>query len=186
MSQAQIRVRLFDGARLPLDPTAQVLLTLRPQFSSRHLFSGFRRGNDFTFNVETPEDGSGFAVLASAKDFEDAGISPVKVGDSAGEEVHLMLLRRSSSFQFARARWDRLDTRPSLLRFLMGFDTDAAKVGARYTELLEFQPDSLACLLNITAALELLPIQNPSLGFQNGLDYLKAVEWGQGIRKDRR
>mgnify|MGYP001046544197 CR=1 FL=1 len=183
MAQATIRVLLFDGARLQLDPSTEVLLTVRPQFRSEPRFRDFRRGNEFAFRVDVPQDGTGFAVLASAKGFEDAGASLVRVADNQTSHVHLMLLRRQSTFQFVR--WDGLGARPSLRRFLMGFETDAAKVGTRYAELLEFQRDALASLLNIAAALELLPLQNPTLGFEHGLDYLTAIEWGEGVRRDR-
>jgi hypothetical protein len=183
MAEATIRVLVFDGARRKLDPSTDLLLTVRPQYRSESLFRNFLQGNDFTFPVTVPEDGSGFAILASAKGFEDAGVSVVQVAEDRPCDVHLMLLRRHGGFQFTR--WDGLGARPSLRRFLMGFETDAAKVGARYAELLEFKRDELACLLNITAALELLALRNQALGFQNGLDYLKAVEWGAGIRQDR-
>jgi hypothetical protein len=185
MATATIRVLVFDGSRQRLAPNSDVLLTVRPQFGVKPVFARFVKGNGFDVPVEVPPDGSGYAVVASVKGHEQAGLGPVNVEANEIHPVSLMLLPRNSSFQFARASWDRVQTRPSLVRFLMGKEPDADQVGARYTDLMELHPDSLACLLNIVAAFDHLPLKNQALGMQAPLDYLKSIEWGGGIRKDR-
>jgi hypothetical protein len=107
MWEAHIRVRLFDGRRLPPHPAAGVLLTIRPQSSSKDRIPGFRRGNDLPFRLPAPEDCGGFAILASAEGYDGAGIAPVKAEANQGEDIHLRLPGRESTFQFVWAAWDR-------------------------------------------------------------------------------
>jgi hypothetical protein len=185
VANATIRVAVFDGARQPLDPGTDLLLTIRPQFSAKPVFAGFLKGNAFDLIVAVPEDGTGYAVIASAKGYEQAGLGPVKVEPQQTRDISLMLLRRKSTFHFARARWENLQSHPELLRILMGEDPDAGLVRDRYLNLMETAPQSLACLLNIVAAFEQLPMNNPARNIPAPLAYLKSVEWGSGILRDR-
>ena len=184
MANATIEVQLVDGARKQLGPNTNVLLTIRPQFRPKPVFADFFKGNTLRVSVEAPEDGTGYVVVASASGYEQAGFGPVMVEAKKTLMVHMMLLKRDAGFNFAGSRWDQLQNYPSLFRFLIGQDTQSA-VYAKYTELMETQPDSLACFLNITAAFSQLTLNNPAAGIQTPLDYLKYIDWEARIRKDR-
>jgi hypothetical protein len=184
MANATIEVQLFDGTRKRLGLDTDVLLTIRPQFRPKPVYADFFRGYAKRIPVRAPDDGTGYVIVASARGYEQSGLGPVMVEADKTLIVHLMLLGNDAGFNFSASRWDQLQNHPSLFSLLIGKD-DPSVVYAKYTELTETQPDSLACFLNIAAAFSQLPLNNPTAGILKPLDYLKSVEWGAGFRQDR-
>jgi hypothetical protein len=81
-----------------------------------------------------------------------------------------MLLPKNGAFHFAGARWaDILAEKPLVGKIFSSSVTGSA--GDAYAELMEGHPDRLACLLNITTAMQqiALPQNSP-------LDYFKTFD----------
>lgn len=179
---ARIRILLFEGSRKLIPADTKVLVSLRPQFKIEPMRSRWEVGNNFNYDVEVPDDGTGYAVLVSAKGYEDAGIAPLKLKKKE-QKVHLMLVKKDARYQFAQAHWDSLPKKSSLRRFLRASETDDERAGARYRLLLETQPDAFATLHNVAAALAAirLPCGN---GLRTAFSYLHAIDW-EDVRRDR-
>jgi hypothetical protein len=112
-----------------------------------------------------------YSIVAFADGHEQAGFQPVRIGPNAPGQLDLMLLPKDGSFHFAKARWtDILAQRPLLSQIFAASVTGAAAADA-YTELLEDHPQNLACLLNITTAM-----QQISLPQLSPLDYFKTFD----------
>jgi hypothetical protein len=167
-------VNVFDGTRSLYSDHAPILITVRDgnqqvESSGFHddpsvFFSGLPLFNNF---------GDDYAFLASADGYKDAGFFPVKLAANVDLTVDLMLIPMSNAFNFAQAKWKQLGIeRPAFQKlFADGAAPDAA--ANRYSDLEE-KGATLACLLNITTAMEQihLPLGNP-------LDYLKRIVWDQ-------
>lgn len=169
-------VNVFDGTRALYSGHAKPLITVRDGnqkvisrdfhddpsvfFTSLPLFDNF--GDDYTF-------------LASADGYKDAGFFPVKLARNVDQIVDLMLLPNSNSFNFAEAKWNALaGARPEFKDlFKNGAATDEA-AATRYGDLVEGGA-VLACLLNITTAMQQLHLPQ-----KTAFDYLKRVIWDKG------
>ena len=165
-------VNVFDGTRNLYADDAPILITARDGnqkvqsrefhdsssvfFSGLPLFDNF--GDDYTF-------------LASADDYKDAGFFPVKLAPGVDLSVDLMLIPKLNAFNFAQAKWgDLAVARPALRDLFANGVTD--DVAANRYSALEERGAILACLLNITTAM-----QQFNLPQKTSLDYLKRVIW---------
>ena len=161
-------VNVFDGTRTLYSDDAPILVTARDGnqnvvsrnfhddpsvfFNGLPLFNNF--GDDYTF-------------LAAADGYKDAGFFPVKLALNIDLTVDLMLIPNSNAFNFAEAKWGALGmARPALRDLFANGAADDAAAAARYSALEE-RGAILACLLNITTAMQQfnLPQKTP-------LDYL--------------
>jgi len=166
-------VNVFDGTRNLYSDSGDVLITVRDgnqntvsrqfhkkpsvEFSGLKVFDNF--GDDYTF-------------IASAKDYQDAGFFPVKIVANAVQIVDLMLMPRSSEFNFDR--WEGVQEQHELLSKLLAAGTDSgAAAQARYNDLKDVQGGRvLACLLNICTALGQVHLPQ-----RTALDYFKMIRW---------
>jgi hypothetical protein len=150
MATGEIRINVFNGQRVPVPAATRLLVTARDGLN-KTVVSEFVNGGAIHLTGLTVRDNFAdqHTFLVSAKDHSDAGFTPVVIKDST-HELNLMLLRREGGFTFQR--FDELALRTELVRFLRGDapgDPRAVYDGLRATN----QP-ALACLLNITTALE--------------------------------
>jgi len=182
MKLAKLRILLYEGARRPIPADTKVLVSLRPQFKTQLRLSKWERGNDLDYDLEVPDDGTGYAVLVSAKGYEQAGLAPLKLTKKE-QSVHLMLVRKNAKYQFAQAQWGSLPKKSALRKLLRASGSDDETAAARYRLLLATQPDAFATLHNIVAALLALPLANKN-GFRTAFDYLHAIDWDD-VRRDR-
>jgi hypothetical protein len=111
-----------------------------------------------------------YAIIAFADDHEQAGFQPVRIGPNAPGQLDLMLLPKNGSFHFAGARWSDLQEKKPLVAQIFAASVTGAPDDA-YAGLMESHPDRLACLLNITTALEQI-----SLPQKSPLDYFKNFD----------
>jgi hypothetical protein len=91
-----------------------------------------------------------------------------------------MLLGKNAAFNFAGASWETIQAqRPTLARVLAGGAATPEAARDRYRDLMERGP-VLACLLNITTAMEQihLPSGTP-------LDYFQELIWDGAMAQDR-
>jgi hypothetical protein len=165
-----VTVNVFDGTRQPVPKDVQILFTARDG-AQNQLFRNFVDSASVTF--ELPFHGNfadSYSIIAFADGYEQAGFQPVPIGPNASSQLDLMLLPKNGRFHFAGARWrDLVAQKPSIAQIfaasVTGDPNDA------YANLMENNPDRLACLLNITTAM-----QQISLPQKSPLDYFKTFD----------
>src|ERR1043166_8713479 len=95
-----IEVHLYDGSRNPLPPGQDFLITTRGGGASK-FESNFFPDNPASMEVAFHDNADdNYTVLASLKNYEDAGFMPLRVKEDDTHPVHLMLLSRKSRFRF--------------------------------------------------------------------------------------
>lgn len=179
---AELRLTLHDGARRPFRDDARTLLTVRRQFEHKAIYADWQRGNAIRASVPVPNDGTGYAVLASTTGHEDAGIVPLKVVEGETRPLHFMMIPRDATYRFDHAIWGRLPQ--AIQRILMGLDDNKETAKRRHGLLLQHDPDSAACFLNIVAAMSLFPLPHHGLGATTAFDYLEHIEFST-MQRDR-
>ena len=170
---AKLLLNIFDGARQLIDPDLEVLITVRDGHQNM-LHQGYLKGQSFDFTVPFYNNlGDDYAVIVSAPHYQQVGFHPIHVNKEVPQTLDLMLLPKPTSFDFSSATWDALgNTHTELRELLAAGSADPAEAEARYNQLMDNQPGALACLLNITTAMDQvhLPHGGP-------LDYLKEFIW---------
>ena len=165
-----VTVNIFNGARQPMPQGTKILLTIRDG-AQNQLFRDFVNGP--SMQLELPFHGNfadNYSIVAFADGFEQAGFQPVTIGPNAPTQLDLMLLPKGGTFHFAGARWaDIVALKPLLGKIFSASVTGAASEA--YSELMENHSDRLACLLNITTAM-----QQISLPQNSPLDYFKTFD----------
>ena len=180
-----LNVNLFSGDRQPLPATAQALLTVRDgnQKNVPLPHNGFVNepsisitGLPFFNNA-----GDNYAVVASAKGYEQAGFFPVKTNPALPATVDIMLLKKDAGFNFRNARWDLLNQNfPAYAALLRAGAADDASAADRYSQLMENRAPVLACFFNLVTAMSQinLPSGTP-------LDYIRQLIWDDTMAQDR-
>jgi len=168
-----IDLRLFDGARRPA-ANVQALIRL---FDGRQqlIYEGSQPGPAVRFTDLHVEDNLNdrWTAVVAVKGCLDTGFTPVIVKRGESTRLDLMLIPKSSSFDFATASWTTLSsTDPRLVAFLSSGARSAAAAQARYEALMASQPRSLAGLLNIWTAMASINLADGS-----PVDYLRQLDW---------
>jgi hypothetical protein len=165
-----VTVNLFDGARRPMPQGTQVLITVHDG-AQNQIFRDFVPGPFVKLELPFHNNFSdAYSIVAFVAGHEQAGFQPVKIGPNAPVQLDLMLLPKSSAFHFGGARWTDVEARKPLLASIFAASAAAAPAD-EYAQLMEDHPDRLACLLNITTAM-----QQISLPQNSPLDYFKDFD----------
>ena len=170
LSAGIVTVNLFDGTRQPMKNGTKILLTVRDG-AQNQLFRDFVSGPSIALTLPFHNNfADNYSIVGWADGFEQSGFQPVHIGPNVPQTLDLMLLPTDGDFHFAAAKWtDILAKKPQLARiFRAGVAGDAA---TEYGQLMENHADHLACLLNISTAMEqsFLPQGSP-------LDYFKQLD----------
>jgi hypothetical protein len=165
-----VTVNVFDGTRQPMPQGKSILLTVSDG-AQNQLFRDFVNGPSIQLELPFHNNfADNYSIIAFTDGYEQAGFQPVPIGPNAPSELDLMLLPKNGTFHFAGARWtDILVQKPLLGKIFTASATDPASDA--YSQLMEDHPDRLACLLNITTAL-----QQISLPQNSPLDYFKTFD----------
>ncbi len=180
-----LNVNLFSGARTPLPAGTQALLTVRDGNQQNVSLPN----NGFVTQSSIRIDGlpffnnfgDNYAVVASADRYQQAGFFPVAVGPANPTVVDIMLVAKDAAFTFRNAIWTRLTQNyPAYAALLRAGSADDASAADRYSQLMETQPDVLACFFNLVTAMSQiqLPVKTP-------LDYIKELIWDKTMAQDR-
>jgi hypothetical protein len=177
-----LMLNIFDGARQPFGSASQILVRIWDGYQ-KELVSKFCKPPSILFKKLPFYDnfGDNYTVVASADGYVDAGFTPVKIFPNTVQSVDLMLLGKNATFNFRDALWPTLKrNHPKLATLLAHGDADDAAAEARYSQLMEERPASLASFFNLAAAMSAinLPIGTP-------LDYIKEVIWDDTFGPDR-
>jgi hypothetical protein len=174
-------VSVVDGTRQPLgsEPGStppNILITVTD--GNHHVVSrDFHSSANVMFN-QLPTFGNAgddYTFVAFQKGFKQAGLFPVHISQGVLQPVRLMLIPESNAFNFANAKWDKLDARPNLKSFLGAGAASNSDAVTRYSNLEDSQSGAiLACLLNITTACSQIFLQQRTV-----LDYFTQLRWDE-------
>ena len=166
MSKLQLRV--FDGTRQLFSAPAQFLVTITDGNRTQQVRDYYQE-NDITFDLPFFDNfGDNYTVVVWAKGYKQAGFTPVTLSDQYLKTLDIMLIPDKPGFSFVDARWD-----PARVLYpFLGSDVDNATGAARYDNLLDQTPKSLACLLNISEAMSQIALSQGT-----PLDYIKQLRW---------
>jgi hypothetical protein len=178
-----LRVNLFSGARTPLPPEIEALLTVRDGNQQNVSLPG----NGFVSNSSISitglpffdNFGDAYAVIAGASGYRDAGFHPVKVNPATPTIVDIMLVKKNGGFNFAK--WPALSaSHPQYYSLLRAGAADDAAAADRYAQLMENRPAALACYFNLVTAMSQvqLPVKTP-------LEYIQELIWDDTLQQDR-
>ena len=175
-----LQVNVFDGTRQPIAGGTNILFTITDGNQKQLVRQEYPSGT--TFQVPFYDNlGDNYTVVAYAGGYEQAGYTPVKCSPGTPQRLDVLLLKKSAGFNFAAARWDTLAaSRPKLYGILAHGAATPGGARDRYTQLMETQPAVLACLLNITTAMDAI-----HLPVGTALDYFKEVIWDNTMAQDR-
>ncbi len=165
-----VNLSVFNGAQQPFPQGAKILVTVRDG-AQHQLFRDFVDGPNVT--LELPFHNSfadNYSIVAFADGCEQAGFQPVRIGPGVKTQLDLMLLPKNGSLHFAGARWPDIQAKRPLVAQIFAASTAGAPDGA-WSEMLETKPEHLACLLNLTTAM-----QQISLPRGTPLDYFKTFD----------
>ncbi len=175
--QSILTVNVFDGARKPFSAPVDILYRVFDG-TTKEIAEPMKRAASLTFNVPFHNNlFDNHRVIVSAKGFQQAGYTPIKLSPQAPQTLDLMLLPNNPNFNFVQASWDAIKI---VLPFLAnGVDANTAR--NRYNDLMEDKPKSLASLLNLTSSLAQIKFPDGS----GPLDYLKEMKWDNSLAQDR-
>jgi len=165
-----VTVNVFDGTRQAMPKGTQILLTVRDG-AQNQLFRDYVNGPSVKLELPFHNNfADAYSIVAFADGYEQAGFQPVAIGPNAPAQLDLMLLSKNAAFHFAGARWTDIVAQKPLLGQIFTASVTGAAIDT-YSELMEDHPDRLACLLNITTAM-----QQISLPQNSPLDYFKTFD----------
>jgi hypothetical protein len=167
-----VTVNVYDGTRQPLKQGAQILMTVTDG-DLNQLFRDYVDGPGQTFALPFHNNSADdYLIVASADGYQQAGFQPVKISPNKPVTLDLMLLPKQSTFHFAQAQWTDLEAKKPLVAriYAASLTGDAS---AAYGTLMEERPDILACLLNITTAMEQIILARGTPLQGTPLDYFK-------------
>ncbi|MBI3683625.1 MAG: hypothetical protein HY235_24885 [Acidobacteria bacterium] len=154
---ASILVRLMGGDRQPWAGPAAIVQLVDPFASSRKILAetSLAAGKAAVRFLEVPADrGQRYAVLASAKNYREAGIYPVQVEEGKETAAAVMLIGRQPSIELASFSFTVLEqVSPAFHRALRGS-------GVTEADFLGLPPERIAGALNIEAKLRNTALAN--------------------------
>ena len=179
-SKATLVVHIFDGTRKPFTQKTDLLIRILDG-NQKQIHAEYHKKASNSFQVPFYDNfGDSYTVIAWAKDYYQAGFTPVKVSPQLPQTVDLMLLPRDWKFNFKEAEWATLrQTKPHLTSLLANGET-GKKAEQRYYDLMEEKAPALASFFNITTAMA--DIQLP---VSNALSYFKGLTWDESFQQDR-
>jgi hypothetical protein len=166
-----VTVNIFDGTRQPVAQGTQVLLTVTDG-AQNQLFRDDVSGPSVRMELPFHDNSvDNYAIVAFIDGHQQAGFLPVAISPKAPANLDLMLLPKNGTFHFAGAKWTDIQAQKSLVATIFAASVAGAAPADTYSQLMEDHPDHLACLLNITTAMQQisLPVNSP-------LDYFKTFD----------
>jgi len=165
---SKLRLRIFDGTRQPFALPAQFLVRIVDGNQKQQRWQYYPQ-NDLTFDLPFFNNfGDNYSVLVSCDGHKQAGFVPVKLSDTYLTTLDIMLIPNHPALNFADGPWPAA----KLAYPFIAAGADDATGEQRYNNLLEEQPKSLACLLNLCEAMSQINLQQGT-----PLTYLKQLIW---------
>ncbi len=151
MDTGRIEIAVVDVRRKPFDNETRLLFTARDGLQ-KAVFRGIHTASSIVLDNLPVRNSVAdrYTVLVSTKGHADGGFMPLTITAGSAQSLELMLVPRTKDFVFET--FDQLGTRPDLLSLLNGETPGSGKT--LYDRLSANAKSSLACLLNITTAVE--------------------------------
>ncbi|RZU41818.1 hypothetical protein [Edaphobacter modestus] len=170
---SQLRLRIFDGSRQLFSAPKKFLVRIVDGNQKQHIWAEYA-SNDITFSLPFFDNlGDNYSVLVSTDGYKQAGIFPVKLSNAYVRTLDVMLVSTTPGFSFVNARWETVRSKYPFL----ASDVENAAGKARYETLLDTSERSLACFLNLAAAMEEIPLSQGT-----PLSYIKQLRWDQDFK----
>jgi hypothetical protein len=164
-----VTVNVFDGTRQLMPQGTQILMTVRDG-AQNQVLRQYVNGPSVSLKLPFHNNfADNYSIIAFVDGHEQAGFQPMAIGPHTPSQLDLMLLPKDGTFHFAAAKWNDITAKKPVLAQIFGASVKG-DAGDAYEGLMEGQPDVLACLLNITTAM-----QQISLPEQSPLDYFKTL-----------
>src|SRR6266849_9556112 len=139
--KATMVVTLYDGTREPIDDQ-DFLIRIFDGFQNQ-LFDDFKPAPTTVFSLPFHDNlQDNCIVVASGKNYVDAGFSPVTLSNRAVATVDLMLLEDKADFKFQT--WAALETNDPVIAAFISVGGTGADAEEHYDNLLEAKPAALA------------------------------------------
>ena len=165
-----VTVNVYDGTRQLIPAGAQILFTI-VDGAQKQLFRDFVAGPSQTFSLPFHNNADdNCSIIAFADGYQQAGFQPVTINPAQPATLDLMLLPKNGSPHFAHAQWADLQAQKPLTASIFAASA-TGDPGAAYTALMEAHPNFLACLLNITTAMQQIFLPHNTV-----LDYFKLFD----------
>ena len=166
---SNLRLRIFDGTRQPFPLPAQFLVTITDG-NQQQLRREYYPANDLLFEALPFYDnfGDNYSVLVFCDGCKQAGFTPVTLSDAFLTTLDIMLIPNQPNYNFAEGLWPAASAAYPFL----AVGADAAAGEQRYDDLMEQQPASLACALNLCEAMSQI-----NLAQGTPLTYMKQLIW---------
>ena len=165
---SKLRLRIFDGTRQLFSTPAQFLVRIVDGNQKLQIWQSYPQ-NDLTFDLPFFDNfGDNYSVLVSCDGYKQAGFVPMKLSNTYLATLDIMLIPNSPQFNFANGPWPAAK---AAYPFLTA-GADDATGEKRYNDLLENEPKSLACILNLCE-----PMSQINLSLGTPLTYLKELIW---------
>jgi len=165
-----VTVNVFNGARQPMAQDKQILLTVHDG-AQNQLYRDYVAGPSIKLELPFHNNfADNYSIVAFVDGYLQAGFQPVVIGPSIPGQLDLMLLPKNGSFHFAGARWADILSKKPLVAQVFAASASGAP-GDAYADLMETHPDRLACLLNLTTAMQQILLPQGSV-----LDYFKTFD----------
>lgn len=163
-----LRLRIFDGSRQLFAAAACFLVTISDGNQTEQVREYYTQ-NDLAFTLPFFDNlGDDYTVLVWAEGYRQAGFTPVHLSNTYTRTLDIMLVSDSPGFNFAPASWAKVK---ATYPFVAAGESDAAGEN-RYNALLEQQPKTLACLLNLGEAMSQIQLSQFT-----PVPYLKQMIW---------
>jgi len=174
---SQLTVNIYSGTRT-LFPAGTDILYRIFDGSQRELTEPEKPVSSIDFHLPFYDNASdNYRVIAFSSGYHQAGYTPVMLSPLKPVTLDLMLIPKHAGLNFVGAEWDAVKaTLPFLAR-----DVDDSAGRDRYMKVMEDEPKSLACLLNITTSMKQISFSDGS----TPLDYLKVMKWDASFAQDR-
>ncbi len=181
-SNGNLMVNVFDGTRQPIAMGVELLVRVRDGNQNELVSDLYKTPNLFFRDLPFYNNfGDNYTVVVSADKYVQAGFTPIKIAPNTTQSIDIILVPQAGTFNFRDALWPVLQQKHPAFATLLahGADDDAA-AQARYTDLMENRPASLASFFNLATAMSAinLPVGCP-------LDYIKEVIWDDSFAQDR-
>jgi hypothetical protein len=166
-----VTVNIFDGTRQLMKQGTQILLTVRDGAQAQ-LYRDYVSGPSIALKLPVHNNYvDNYTIVASTDGYRQAGFQPVKIGPNTPQTLDLMMLPNNGDYHFAQARWPDLESRKGAVSQIFQASVNGGDAAALYSQLLENNSDHLACLLNITTAMQQIQLPQGS-----PLDYFKQFD----------
>ncbi len=180
--RAQIRLKLYDGARQPFSERQEVLLRVHngqtTQSFTKTLNTKSLNDGEVILSVDFFDNfADNYTVLVSADGYRDAGFFPVRVSPDTPQDVSLMLIPSKPALQFDP--WNVVASLHSQIAKFLALSSVSGNPQDDYNENIESRPRHTACLLNLATAMSQIFLANGT-----PLEYFRGIEWST-LAEDR-